>query len=138
MAFIQWNDFERQTAVLKVIRANTTAFECKRACEHTIFDVQTVQLEDKFAKLIVVQSVDPENNCHACAPELSYFLYEVDHEGQKLVYRSIAHHTFGSWGFYSQDWLSLKRISKGNVGIFHHFYMLGKVMLSKVQQCWLL
>lgn len=107
-----WSDKDRKAAVLRLLKSKSSSFECGRKCKHTVFDVREVDLGSVKKKLITARSANPQHNCHACAPELSYFFYDVNSDGWELTSSHIAFHTFGSWGDYPQEAISFVASSK--------------------------
>jgi len=121
-----WNDGERQRAVLNLLNSKSSSFDCKSRCKHEIFNVRSLDFNNHKRKLIVAVSSAPENNCHACAPLLSYFLYRVDHDGWKLTSRHIAYHYFGSWGGYLDELVSFDKLSENEALIVLRFGYTGQ------------
>ncbi|MEM7215603.1 MAG: hypothetical protein AAF423_08675 [Pseudomonadota bacterium] len=125
-ASVPWNDFERQQAALKFLGSKSSSFDCGRKCNHRIFGVRTVNFDDHSKKLIAVSSSDPENNCHACAPQLSYLFYRVDQSGWELVASHVAFHYFGSWGDYPEELMSFDKISDREALVILRFGYTGQ------------
>lgn len=122
----QWSDDDRRAAVKRLLKSKASAFKCKRRCSHEVFDVRELDFGDHTKKLITAVSSDPSHDCHACAPELSYFLYRVDADGWKLTSSHIAYHLFGSWGTYVQDMLRFVAVSQTVPAIILEFGYTGQ------------
>lgn len=121
-----WKDVERQSAVQRLLQSKPRSFECGSACEHRVFDVKSVSLANHNIKLIAAASSAPDNGCHACSPQLSYFFYRVDDKGWKLTSKHVAYHFFGSWGGYNDEGLSLVKLSDDSAMVILEFGYTGQ------------
>jgi hypothetical protein len=68
------------------------------AVEHKFLRQYKLPYRKKDVRLIATSSIRKESDCHACAPDLSFFEFEKQSRGWKLVSSSIAVCRWGSWG----------------------------------------
>lgn len=113
-----WDSTEKQRQVLDLMTSAAALFQCEEKCRHAITNEFAVRLEGGVKSVILAKSQPDNFDCHACAPELSAFVF-ASHSGQwELEKQYIAFTQWGSWGSFSGEQATLKALSDTKLGIF--------------------
>jgi hypothetical protein len=113
-----WNNVREHKKILKTLKVENSQFECGAKCVHKVIGEYSVGLTTGNNRLVVTSSSDPVNDCHACAPQLSFFSFlEID---QKWVrtWSQIAALKRGAWGEFLGKQIMVHAIAPDHYGIF--------------------
>jgi hypothetical protein len=70
------------------------------ACDahHEVLGQFSLHYRSRESVILIADSPDPENNCHACGPPLSLFEFEKSKDAWVLVDEEIGFRDWGNWG----------------------------------------
>jgi len=113
-----WNKANEYRKILKVLSDGRSEFECRGKCVHQIIGEYPVSLKTGTKRLVVAASGDPAGDCHACAPQLSFFAFEENNRIWRATWSHIAALKRGSWGAFSGEQIMVHAIAPNFYGIF--------------------
>lgn len=120
----QWNFQQAQKIILPYLQSNNwnnvENFCDENSCNpvHTFLPQYKLPYKNKEAVLVATASINKGSDCHACAPHLSFFEFEKQATGWKLVNSYLAASRWGSWGTVEPSDITVKVL--GNNG--DHLY----------------
>jgi len=100
----EWNFQQAQKIILPYLQSNNwnnvKDFCGESSCNpvHTFLNQYELPYKNKEAMLVATASINEGSDCHACAPHLSFFEFEKQATGWKLVNSYLAASHWGSWG----------------------------------------
>lgn len=131
----EWNFQQAQKIILPYLQRNNwnnvKDFCSKSPCNpvHTFLSQYKLPYKNKEAILVATASINKGFDCHACAPHLSFFEFEKQTTGWKLVNSDIAVSHWGSWGTVQPSDIKVKVLGNNGdnlYGIVHEGSYVGQ------------
>jgi len=113
-----WNKVSETRKIMNILSGERGKFECGAKCAHKIIGEYSVGLTTGTKRLVVTASGDPASDCHACAPQLSFFAFEENNQKWRATWSHIAALKRGSWDAISGKQIMVQAIAPNYYGIF--------------------
>jgi len=113
----KWNSAKNHSAILAGLNANSAKFQCADNCDHKILNEFPQALSSGAKMVVITSSGDPQSDCHACAPELSLFLFEKSNNQWRQKTALYAFAQWGSWGSVDEEDVAVKKLGPDQSGL---------------------
>lgn len=113
-----WDSAGKRQEVLDLMASASALFQCETKCRHEITNEFAVRLSGGLKSVVLAKSWPDNFDCHACAPELSAFVFEENGEKWSLENQYMAFIQWGSWGSFSGSQAVLRTLSDTKIAIF--------------------
>lgn len=120
----QWNFQQAQKIILPYLQShnwnNVESFCDESSCNpvHTFLNQYKLPYTNKEAVLVATASINKGSECHACAPHLSFFEFEKQPTGWKLVNSYLAASRWGSWGKVEPSDITVKVLGNNGENLY--------------------
>lgn len=113
-----WDGDQIGASILEELNAGGSSLECKNNCNHTILGEYHVELATGKHVVVVSTSIEPNSECHACAPELSFFVYQQSQDQWHRQSTHLSYISWGAWGAIGKEDVIVQKLSPNNLGLF--------------------
>lgn len=120
----QLNFQQAQKIILPYLQShnwnNVEKFCDESSCNpvHTFLSQYKLPYKNKEAVLVATASINQGSDCHACAPHLSFFEFEKQLTGWKLVNSYLAASRWGSWGTVEASDIAVKLLGHNGDNLY--------------------
>jgi len=111
-----WND-DRALEILNTKLNGDNFPNLSPPLEHKIFGKYSLLYKNNESIVLAIETNADGNDCHVCAPYLSFFEFEKIEKGWKLIDAHPANIQTGSWGKIPKDAINIIQISNNSFAV---------------------